>query len=110
MISKVVIKKRSKSASVKTLEKITGGPLTLARLIRSIRMGEEMTLAEFAEQLSISRQHLCDIEKGRKVVSPERAAKFAFILGYSKEQFVRLALQALIDEADLHLKVQVKAA
>ncbi|MEO5969968.1 MAG: helix-turn-helix transcriptional regulator [Bdellovibrionia bacterium] len=104
------IKKKPKSTAVKTLERITGGPLTLARLIQSIRLGEEMTLAEFAEQLSISRQHLCDIEKGRKVVSPERAAKFATLLGYSKEQFVGLALQALLDEADLPLKVEVKAA
>lgn len=103
-------KAKPKSDAVKTLERITGGPLTLARLIQSIRLGEELTLAEFAKKLGISRQHLCDIEKGRKVVSPERAARFAFVLGYSKEQFVTLALQALVDEADLDLKVEVKAA
>lgn len=101
---------KKKSEAVKFLEKITGGPLTLARLLHSIRQGEEMTLAEFAKELGISRQHLCDIEKGRKVVSPERAAKFAKILGYSKEQFVALALQALLDEADLQLKVEVRVA
>lgn len=101
---------KKKSEAVKFLEKITGGPLTLARLLHSIRQGEEMTLAEFAKKLGISRQHLCDIEKGRKVVSPERAAKFAKILGYSQEQFVALALQALLDEADLDLKVEVKVA
>jgi transcriptional regulator with XRE-family HTH domain len=104
------IKKKPKSDAVKTLERITGGPLTLARLIQSIRLGEEVTLAEFAKKLGVSRQHLCDIEKGRKVVSPERAARFAMVLGYSKEQFVALALQALVDEADLDLKVEVKAA
>lgn len=38
------------------------------------------------------------------------AAKFAKILGYSQEQFVALALQALLDEADLDLKVEVKVA
>jgi len=103
-------KKKPKSEAVKTMERITGGPLTLARLIRSIRLGEEATLAEFAKRLGVSRQHICDIEKGRKVVSPERAARFALVLGYSKEQFVALALQALVDEADLHLKVEVKAA
>ena len=101
---------KKKSEAVKFLEKLTGGPLTLARLLHSIRQGEEMTLAEFAKKLGISRQHLCDIEKGRKVVSPERAARFAKILGYSQEQFVALALQALLDEADLDLKVEVKVA
>lgn len=104
------IKKKPKSDAVKFLERLTGGPLTLARLIQSIRLGEEETLAEFAKRLGVSRQHLCDIEKGRKVVSPERAARFAMVLGYSKEQFVALALQALVDQADLHLKVEVKAA
>jgi transcriptional regulator with XRE-family HTH domain len=103
-------KKKYKSEAVKFMEKITGGPLTLARLLQSIRMGEEETLVSFAEKLGVSKQHLCDIEKGRKVVSPERAAKFARILGYAKEQFVALALQALVDEAHLHLKVEVKAA
>ena len=33
--------------------------------------------------LGVSRSHICDIEKGRKVVSPERAAKWANVLGYS---------------------------
>ena len=103
-------RKKTKSDAVKFLENITGGPLTLARLMYSIRHGEEVTLAEFAKKLGVSRQHLCDIEKGRKVVSPERAARFAQILGYSKEQFVALSLQALIDQADLHMKVEVNAA
>jgi plasmid maintenance system antidote protein VapI len=53
---------------------------------------------------------LCDIEKGRKVVSPERAARFAKILGRSAEQFVRLSLQELVDEAGLKMKVNVDAA
>jgi len=104
------IRKKQKSEAVKLLERLTGGPLTLARLLQSIRQGEGSTLAEFAKKLGISRQHLCDIEKGRKVVSPERAARFARVLGYSKEQFVALSLQALIDDADLHMKVEVKAA
>ncbi len=104
------IKKKSKGDAVKFLEKVTGGPLTLSRLLQSIRMGEDVTLAEFAKRLDISRQHLCDIEKGRKVVSPERAARFAEVLGYSKEQFVMLSLQAILDEADIRLKVEVKAA
>ena len=102
--------KKQKSEAVKFLEKVTGGSLTLARLLNSIRRSEDETLEEFSKRLGVSRQHLCDIEKERKVVSPERAAKFAKILGYSKEQFVALALQALVDDAELDLKVEVKAA
>jgi hypothetical protein len=45
-----------------------------------------------------------------KKASPERAARFAKVLGYSKERFVALSLQALVDQAGLRLKVDVKAA
>ena len=38
------------------LEKLSGGPLTLAKLLRSIREGEAMTQAQFADTLGISKQ------------------------------------------------------
>lgn len=95
---------------MKYLERIAGRPLTLGVLIESIRLGEEMSQTAFARKLGISPSHLCDIEKGRKVVGAERAARFAKILDRSPEQFVRLSLQALIDEAGLNLKVNVDAA
>jgi transcriptional regulator with XRE-family HTH domain len=103
-------KRKTKSDTMKFLEKLMGGPLTLARLLQAIRLGEEETLTDFSKKLGISKQHLCDIEKGRKVVSPERAARFARVLGRSEIQFVKLALQAMLDEADLHLTVEVRAA
>ena len=101
---------RIKSNTMKYLEQIAGRPLALGGLLESIRLGEEMSQAAFARKLGISPSHLCDIEKGRKVVSPERAARFAKILGRSPEQFVRLSLQELVDEAGLRMKVDVAAA
>ena len=99
-----------KSKARQYLEKISGGPLTLGSLIESIRLADEIPQLIFAKKLGISPSHLCDIEKQRKVVSPERAAKFAKILGYSKEQFVRLALQEMLDQAGISMKVEVKAS
>ena len=101
---------RKKSNTMKFLEGAAGRPLSLGGLLESIRLGEEMSQAVFAKKLGISASHLCDIEKGRKVVSPERAARFAKILGRSQEQFVRLSLQELVDEAGLKMKVDVEAA
>jgi transcriptional regulator with XRE-family HTH domain len=69
-----------------------------------------MSQVDFAAHLGISRSHLCDIEKGRKTLSVSRAARFAKTLGYSEAQFVRLALQALVEESGLKLKVRVDAA
>lgn len=99
-----------KSNTMKYLEEIAGRPLTLGGLLESIRLGEEMSQAAFARKLGVSPSHLCDIERGRKVVSPERAARFAKALGRSPEQFVRLSLQELVDEAGLRMKVNVAAA
>ncbi len=101
---------KTKSDTMKYLERVAGRPLTLGGLIESIRLGEEMSQAVFARKLGISASHLCDIEKGRKVVGPGRAARFAKILGRSPEQFVRLSLQELIDEAGLKMSVNIHAA
>ena len=102
--------KRKISSSIKLLDEITGGPLSLGKFLQAIRLGEEISQAEFASQLGISRSHLCDIEKGRKLVSPERAAIFAKILKYSSEQFVRLALQDQVEKAGFKFKVIIEAA
>ena len=99
-----------KSEALKFLEEITGGPLTLKGFLHAIRVGEEMSQVEFAKILNISKSHLCDIEKGRKNVSVERASFFAKTLGYSEDEFIRLALQALLANAGLNYKVELKAA
>ena len=53
------------------------GPLTLGRALGALRETEQQSLAVFAGRLGISRQHLCDVEQGRRAVSLERAARFA---------------------------------
>jgi transcriptional regulator with XRE-family HTH domain len=93
--------------SLKQLEKMTGGRLTLGRLIWALRQADDMTQIEFAKKLGITKQHLCDIEHDRKSVSPKLAAKYAEILGYAKEQFIKLALQDLLDRDGLNIKVEI---
>ena len=58
----------------------------------------------------MSRSNLCDVEKGRWIGSPEKAAKIAKILGYSTTQFVACALEEQLHKMGLHLKVELKAA
>jgi transcriptional regulator with XRE-family HTH domain len=99
-----------KSTAMQFLEDLTGGPLTFGRFVQSIRLGEEMSLEAFASQLGVSRTNLSDIEHGRRGVSVERAAHWAELLGYDQAQFVRLALQAQLDEAGLPLLAQVTRA
>ena len=53
------------------------GPLSLGKALVATRETDEITQAAFARKLGLSRANLADIEKGRKRVSPERAARFA---------------------------------
>ena len=99
---------RKKSKAMSTLEKLAGTVLTLGSFMESIRLGEDESLVEFAKRLDMSRSHLCNIEKGRKSVSAANSAEYAETLGYSKEQFVRLALQDEINRSGLKMKVKVE--
>lgn len=92
------------------LEKLRGEPLTLGKLLESIRACDELSQAATARKLGVPRQHLCDIEKGRRPVSPGRAAEFARILGYSEAQFVAMALQDQLRGAGLKMRVKIEAA
>ena len=101
---------KRKSKTMTALEKVAGTSLTLGNLMESIRLGEDESQVDFAKKLKISRSHLCDIEKGRKSVSAAKAAEYAKTLGYSREQFVRLALQDEIDRCGLKMRVSVEVA
>lgn len=102
--------KSQKSNAVKFLEGLRGGPLTFGRMIESFRKCDEVTQERLAHKMEISKAHLCDIEKGRRMVSPERAAKFAKVMGYMMEQFVAVAIEDQLRKAGLKMKVLLKAA
>jgi len=103
-------KRNVNQAVLDTLEGISRKKLTLGNLLWAIRQGEEISQVEFAQELGISRQYLCDLERGRRFASPKASAAYAKILGYSPFQFVKLCLQDLIDRDGINLIVDVKAA
>ena len=95
--------------ALELLESIDG-PMTLGDMIWTLRDCDEVSQAQFARLLGVSRSHLCDVEKGRKVVSPERAAAWAKVLGFPPTVFVKLALQEQLDRAGVKMNVEVEAA
>lgn len=84
------------------------GPMTVGLFLKAFREGDEFSQVDFAKKLKISRANLCDLEKERKLVSPERAAKFARILKVPESALVRLALQDLLRAAHLDYQVELK--
>lgn len=100
--------RKRKSAS-ESLEK-KFGKLTFRRLLRATREADELSQEAFAGRLGISKQHLSDIERGRKTVSPERAYEWARRLGYVEMQWAQLALQDMLDKTSLKVRVTLHRA
>jgi transcriptional regulator with XRE-family HTH domain len=92
------------------LESLEDEPLTFGRFMRSMRQCNELTQAQLAATLGISKANLSDIENGRRTVSPARAAAWGEKMGYHPAPFVELALQDQLDRAEVGLKVKVEAA
>ena len=103
-------RKSKDSSESKFIESLLGGALTFGMAVESLRMRDELTQTVFAKKLGISRQYLCDVEKGRRLVSPEQAARFAKAFGHPQNVLVQLALQDSVRESGLKLKVKVEAA
>jgi transcriptional regulator with XRE-family HTH domain len=101
---------KSTQETLNYLENLMGEKLTLGSFLLAIRQGEELSQVQFAKTLGVSRQVLCDIERGRRIISPKKAAEYATLLGYSKKQFVRLCLQDMIDRDHLGLIVEIENA
>lgn len=76
--------------------------ITFPHLMIEQREKSGLQTSAFAEKLGISGNRLTNIEKGKVDVDAAEAAKFAEILKQSEEQFVRLALQDMIDRAGLN--------
>jgi transcriptional regulator with XRE-family HTH domain len=98
-----------KTSEIDFVEGLLQGPLTFGAAVESLRLRDELSQIAFAKKLGISRQYLCDVEKGRRLVSPGQAARFAKAFGHPQSVLVQLALQDAVRESGLKLKVRVEA-
>jgi transcriptional regulator with XRE-family HTH domain len=97
-----------KHYGLKELEK-EFGELTFGRLLKSHRLGEEMSQVEMAKLLKISKQSLNDLESGRTIPSIARAAEIAKRIGLMEATLVELSFQDQIRREKLSLLVKVES-
>lgn len=83
------------------------GPVSFGQMIRAWRLSQELGLVEMANLLGISKQDLCNIEKGRKLVSVERAVSFAKSLNMSEKVFAVYALQDQLRKAGIEGEITI---
>ena len=86
------------------------GRMTVAMFLRAFRESEGLSQIEYARKLGLSRANLCDLEKGRKLISPERAAELAKKVGVPEKVLIQLAIQDSLLSARLRYTVELKAA
>ncbi|MFM6929263.1 MAG: helix-turn-helix domain-containing protein [Bdellovibrio sp.] len=98
-----------KLTATQQLEKIYG-PLTFGGFLNSWRLSEEMNQTQFAKFLGLSVQNLNDIEKGRRIPSPTRAAKIAKKLQLPEEGLIAIALRDSLKKEGFNFYVSLESA
>ena len=106
--------KKSQSMSTKKIvtlediEKKYGRP-TYGESLHAWRVCDELSLSEMAKLLGMTRASLHDIEKGRRIPSPARAAKIARKMGLPITSWVKSAIQDQLDRDSLNLRIELHA-
>lgn len=86
------------------------GRLTFGTALRSWRLADEQSQVEFARLLKMSVQSLCDLEKGRRIPTPGRAAKIARRLGIPEVSLIQLALRDVLFADGFRFEVRLEKA
>ena len=95
--------------SAKNLLEKEIGPATFGSFLRAARTAMDATQTEMGKILGVSKSVICDIEKGRQIVSPELAYKIAHKAGLSTILAVKLCLQDQLRLSKIKMKVELKA-
>jgi transcriptional regulator with XRE-family HTH domain len=100
---------RQKTFGAKDLDKRLG-KLTVGEFLYAWRVSEELCLADFGKVIGMSVANLCDIEKGRKGVSPGKAERIAKAIGVPCALLIRLSIEDSLRAAGLKYSVEIKPA
>ncbi len=85
---------------------------TFGEFVKDIRECDEITQAELAKRMRVSRQFIHAVEKDKANVSLEMAIKIANALGYPYEAFVEICLNDMLRKSGIKkvVHLETKAA
>lgn len=96
----------STKSAKKVLEKKVG-PIAFGGFLRSARTMKDMSQVEMSAFLGISKSTLCDIEKGRQLVSIELASKIAKKCELLESLAVKCAISDQLRRAGLNYEIEL---
>ncbi len=86
------------------------GVITFADMLKAWREAEDLSQTAFAKKVGLSVQNLNDLEKGRRIPSPSRAAKIAKKLGLPEMGVIQLALKDSLVKEGFDYDVKLESA
>ncbi len=86
------------------------GTLTFGDLLKAWRQGEDLSQTAFARKVGLSVQNLNDLEKGRRIPSPTRAARIAKKLRIPEIGLIQLAIRDSLAKEGFHFEVKLESA
>ena len=86
------------------------GPFTFATYMLGIRTTLDLSQAAMAKKLGISRAALCEIEKGRTLVAPQTAIRYAKKAGFSITLALESCLQDQLRKVNIRNRVRIEDA
>ncbi|MCH2534136.1 MAG: helix-turn-helix domain-containing protein [Bdellovibrionales bacterium] len=89
---------------------LENGPMTFGSVLKAWRESEEATQKEYAKMLKISQGSYADLESGRRIPSPTRAAYVAKKLGVGEETLILLALRDYLKSHGFDYKLILETA
>lgn len=95
--------------AISNLEKING-PFSFATFMLGVRTTLDLSQSEMAKKLGLSKSALCEIEKGRTLVSAQTAVKYAKKSGFSVTLALEACLQDQLNKAKIKKRVYIKDA
>lgn len=102
MTTKKTASRPAREALAETIDETTFG-----KLVRAMRETDEISQAELARQLGVSRQFLNAVELGRSQVGLDFAKRVADALGYSPEPFAEVLIREQLRKAGIECGVSL---
>jgi len=100
--------KKATSKTARTALASTIAATTFGGLVRSMRETDEITQAELARRLGVSRQFLNAVELERSQVGLDFAKRVADALGYSPEPFAEVLIREQLKKAGIECVIELK--
>ena len=86
------------------------GTLTFGEMLKAWRDSEDISQTAFAKKIGLSVQNLNDLEKGRRIPTPSRAAGIAKKLGLPEKGMIQLALRDSLSKEGFKYDVKLESA